>query len=158
MPRKVLSLPRRMDIHQTSMESIQGNLSSFTKMVAQISINVGKHPALLAQASTLPPATSSAATPPPYHPNLSPIPKVSTPLNLTGSSTRPVHFGNTSPHQALVFESSAPTQFPTNARNPPKSQPFSMPMPSAPIPCSSRLFDMALIYRFYWPHSFFRRY
>jgi hypothetical protein len=81
------------------VDRIHGDLATLTEMVSQLTISLGKRSDA---GGTPPPTTPAATTTTPshsFHPNLSPIPEVSTPMNSASPATaRPLHFGNLSPH------------------------------------------------------------
>jgi hypothetical protein len=64
LPREVLTINRRLDMQQQSMDKMQMDMSTLVAMVTQISTSLGKQPIAPPLPSTAPPGSASFSTPP----------------------------------------------------------------------------------------------
>jgi hypothetical protein len=127
LPREVLNIQRRLDLQQTSVDTINININKLTEMVANIAVSRPPQPSPPPDAPPRSGSTAQTQTPPHYHPTLSPIMEVSTPASTTPHATaRPLQFGNLSPRH-LHHSDFPSTSLPQQPTKPP-------PLPSLPPP------------------------
>lgn len=86
LPREVLNLGRRLELQQQSVESLQGDISKLTTMVAQIGLSLNRS-AGAADPSGSNQSGLSFNTPPHHHAQLSPIMEGATPLSAPSANS-----------------------------------------------------------------------
>jgi hypothetical protein len=127
LPREVLNIQRRLDLQQSSVDTINININKLTEMVANIAVSRPPQPSSPPDAPPRSGSTAQTQTPPHYHPTLSPIMEVSTAASTTPHATvRPLQFGNLSPRH-LHHSDFPSTSLPQQPTKPP-------PLPSLPPP------------------------